>query len=95
VITRLNRYSNNTDWRNGTLDTDWQDYIFQKGSVRDADFSVSGGDDKYNYMFTASNNDTKGIIRSNDLDRNTARLNVSAIQLKIKIRFKLRFSRTV
>ena len=24
---------------------------------------VSGGDDKYNYMFTASNNDTQGIIR--------------------------------
>ena len=95
VITRLNRYSNNTDWRNGTLDTDWQDYIFQKGSVRDADFTVSGGDDKYNYMFTASNNDTKGIIRKNDLDRNTARLNVSANPTeKLKLGLNLGFSRT-
>ena len=30
VITRLNRYSNNTDWQNGVIDTDWQDYIFKK-----------------------------------------------------------------
>jgi TonB-linked SusC/RagA family outer membrane protein len=92
---RLNGYSNNTDWRNGVIDTDWQDYIFQNGSVRDADFSVSGGDDKYNYMFTASNNDTKGIIRSNDLDRNTARLNVSASPTdKLKLGLSLGFSRT-
>jgi hypothetical protein len=95
LCTRLNGYSNNTDWRNGVIDTDWQDYIFQNGSVRDADFSVSGGDDKYNYMFTASNNDTKGIIRSNDLDRNTARLNVSANPTeKLKLGLSLGFSRT-
>ena len=68
---------------------------FQKGSVRDADFSVSGGDDKYNYMFTASNNETKGIIRSNDLDRNTARLNISANPTeKLKLGLNLGFSRT-
>jgi len=95
VERRLDAYSNNTDWRNGVIDTDWQDYIFQNGSVRDADFSVSGGDDKYNYMFTASNNDTKGIIRSNDLDRNTARLNVSASPTdKLKLGLSLGFSRT-
>ena len=95
VERRFDAYSNNTDWRNGVIDTDWQDYIFQNGSVRDADFSVSGGDDKYNYMFTASNNDTKGIIRSNDLDRNTARLNVSASPTdKLKLGLSLGFSRT-
>ena len=95
VITRLNRYSNNTDWQNGVIDTDWQDYIFKKGAVRDADFSVSGGDDKYNYMFTASNNDTQGIIRKNDLDRNTARLNISASPTdKLKLGLNLGFSRT-
>ena len=92
---RLNGYSNNTDWSKGVIDTDWQDYIFQKGSVRDADFTVSGGDDKYNYMFTASNNETKGIIRSNDLDRNTARLNISANPTeKLKLGLSLGFSRT-
>lgn len=95
VERRLNGYSNNTDWRNGAVDTDWQNYIFQNGSVRDADFSISGGDDKYNYMFTASNNDTKGIVRSNDLDRNTARLNISANPTeKLKLGLSLGFSRT-
>jgi hypothetical protein len=63
--------------------------------VRDADFSVSGGDDNYNYMFTASNNDSKGIIRGNDLGRNTARLNVSAkVTDKLKLGMNLGFSRT-
>lgn len=95
VIRRFNRYSNNTDWRNGAIDTDWQKYIFRQGSVRDADFSVSGGDDNYNYMFTASNNDSKGIIRGNDLGRNTARLNVSAkVTDKLKLAMNLGFSRT-
>ncbi|MCL1688663.1 SusC/RagA family TonB-linked outer membrane protein [Elizabethkingia anophelis] len=95
VIRRFNRYSNNTDWRNGAIDTDWQKYIFRQGAVRDADFSVSGGDDNYNYMFTASNNDSKGIIRGNDLGRNTARLNVSAkVTDKLKLGMNLGFSRT-
>ena len=95
VIRRFNRYSNNTDWRNGAIDTNWQKYIFRQGSVRDADFSVSGGDDNYNYMFTASNNDSKGIIRGNDLGRNTARLNVSAkVTDKLKLAMNLGFSRT-
>ncbi|OBS12437.1 SusC/RagA family TonB-linked outer membrane protein [Elizabethkingia miricola] len=95
VIRRFNRYSNNTDWRNGAIDTDWQKYIFRQGSVRDADFSVSGGDDNYNYMFTASNNDSKGIIRGNDLGRNTARLNISAkVTDRLKLGMNLGFSRT-
>lgn len=95
VIRRFNRYSNNTDWRNGAIDTDWQKYIFRQGAVRDIDFSVSGGDDNYNYMFTASNNDSKGIIRGNDLGRNTARLNVSAkVTDKLKLGMNLGFSRT-
>lgn len=95
VIGRLDRYSNNTDWRNGEINTDWHDYIFRTGSVRDADFTVSGGDEKYNYMFTASNNDTEGIIRKNDMDRNTARLNVSAqVTNKLKMGLNLGFSRT-
>lgn len=95
VVRRLNRYSNNTDWNNGVIDTDWQKEIFRTGSVRDADFTVSGGDDKYNYMFTASNNATEGIIRKNDLDRNTARLNVSAnVSEKLKLGLNLGFSRT-
>lgn len=95
VIRRFNRYSNNTDWRNGAIDTDWQKYIFRQGSVRDADFSISGGDDNYNYMFTASNNDSKGIIRGNDLGRNTARLNISAkVTDRLKLGMNLGFSRT-
>ncbi|MFB0909924.1 MAG: TonB-dependent receptor plug domain-containing protein, partial [Flavobacterium sp.] len=32
-----------TDWRNGAVDTNWQDTVFRTGHNTDADFSVSGG----------------------------------------------------
>jgi len=69
--------SGETDWRNREVDTDWQDLAFQDGHVRDADVSMSGGDEKTRYFFSGAYNDTKGIITGNELDRITARANVS------------------
>src|SRR5690606_31434310 len=42
VRSRLDRYSNKSDWQNGAVDTDWQDYIFRSGGNFDGDFTVSG-----------------------------------------------------
>jgi TonB-linked SusC/RagA family outer membrane protein len=68
-----------TDWRNGEVDTDWNDVAFRDGSQTDVDFSVSGGDAKTTYYFGGAYNDTKGIILGNDLDRMTGRANVRHI----------------
>lgn len=95
AVKRLNRYSNNTDWRNGVIDTDWQRLALRTGTISDADFTISGAEDKYNYMFTASHNATEGIVLGNDLERNTARINVSATPVnKLKLGLNLAYSRT-
>jgi TonB-linked SusC/RagA family outer membrane protein len=66
-----------TDWRNGEVDSDWQDTAFQNGLTTDADFSVSGGDEKTKYFLSGAYNNTVGIITSNELERVTARTNLS------------------
>lgn len=66
-----------TDWRNGEVDTDWNDLAFQDGYQTDTNFSVSGADAKTSYFFSGAYNNTTGIIRSNELERVTARTNVS------------------
>ncbi len=66
------------DWRNGQLNnTNWQDLAFQNGSVMDADLSFSGGNDKTSYFFSGAYNKTNGIVRGNNLDRITSRVNVT------------------
>lgn len=77
VESELDFLAQGTDWRNGEVDTDWQDIAFQTGYTTDADFSVSGGDDKTRYFFSGAYNNTTGIIDSNSLERITGRSNLS------------------
>ena len=70
-------YAAGTDWRNLEVNTDWQDQAFRNGFSTDADFSVSGGDTKTKYFFSGAYNNTTGIIVDNDLERITARTNIS------------------
>lgn len=87
--------SSGTDWRSREVDTDWQSLAFQQGHIRDADFSMSGGDEKTSYFFSGSYNDTKGIITGNELDRVTARVNVSHILSdRFNAGMNMSFSRT-
>jgi TonB-linked SusC/RagA family outer membrane protein len=84
-----------TDWRNGEVDSDWQDTAFQNGLTTDADFSVSGGDEKTKYFFAGAYNNTKGIIVSNELERVTARTNLShQVSDKFTAGMNLSFSRS-
>ncbi len=73
----LDTYSAGTDWRNGEVDTDWQGLAFQEGYLTDADLSISGGSDKTTYFLSGAYNATQGIIRGNNLDRLTSRINVT------------------
>ena len=84
-----------TDWRNREIDTDWQDEIFRTGYTQNADFSASGGDERTSYFFSGAYNDTEGIIRGNNLDRITARANVShQFSDKFNAGMNVSFSRT-
>ncbi len=94
VEERLDRYSNNT-WREGTYDTDWEELALVKGYTRDADFSISGGDVKTTYFFSGAYNDTKGIVRGNELNRISSRLNIThKLTDKFSAGMNLSFSRT-
>ncbi|RXG24787.1 SusC/RagA family TonB-linked outer membrane protein [Leeuwenhoekiella aequorea] len=87
--------ANGTDWRNGAVDTDWQDLAFQNGSVSDADFSMSGGSAKTSIFFAGSLNETKGIIKGNALRRFNGRTNINhKFSDRFNIGMNLSYSRT-
>lgn len=96
VERELEFLSQGTDWRNGEVNTDWQKEAIKTGYTTDADFSVSGGDDKTKYYFSGAYNNTIGIVDSNNLERITARTNVSH---KVSDRFtagmNIGFSRSI
>lgn len=60
--------------------TDWQNEIFKAAPITSHDFTVSGGSDKINYAFSASDLYQQGIIGAtkSDFKRNTARLSLGA-----------------
>jgi TonB-linked SusC/RagA family outer membrane protein len=85
----------NPDWRNGTVDTDWQDEAFQSGFTTDADFTTSGGDAKTKYLMTGAYNKTQGIVFGNNLERLTGRINLSHKALdKLTLGMNLGYSRS-
>ncbi|MBE8726672.1 SusC/RagA family TonB-linked outer membrane protein [Flavobacterium hungaricum] len=96
VEDELEFLSQGTDWRNGEIDTNWQDIALKTGYTTDADFSLSGGDSKTKYFFSGAYNNTVGIVDSNSLERITGRTNLSH---KVSDRFtagmNLGFSRSL
>jgi len=58
------------------VNTNWQDYVFQNGSIQNYDLSIGGGTDRTTFYVDGSYNDTKGIIIKNELNRFTLRLNL-------------------
>lgn len=56
--------------------TDWIDEISRTGIMQNHNVSLSGGTDKTNYLTSISYMNQKGIIRNNDAERFTARLNL-------------------
>ena len=63
-------------WREGTVNTDWQDLIFVDGAVSDLNLNISGGSEKTQFFMSLGHNRTDGIIRGNDLERYNFRANV-------------------
>ncbi|MFK5981670.1 MAG: TonB-dependent receptor [Flavobacteriaceae bacterium] len=68
---------NISDWRNGNIDTNWQNEALVDGSISELSFSMSGGDDKSSYFMSLGSNNTDGIVRGNSLERYNFRLNAS------------------
>lgn len=69
-------YANGLDWRNGEVDTDWQELALVDGSVQDFGVSVSGGSEKTRFYMSTAYNNTDGIVRGNELERYSFRTNI-------------------
>jgi TonB-linked SusC/RagA family outer membrane protein len=62
----------NTPWQ---YDTDWQDAVFQNGSIQDHNFSVAGGTDNASYLLGAGYFEQEGTIINTGFERFSFRAN--------------------
>jgi len=62
-------------WDQG-YDTDWQKEAFQKGSLNRINVSGSGGNENTTYYAGMSYDNTRGILRGNDMTKLSGRLNL-------------------
>lgn len=76
----LNQLSNNS--------TDWQDAIFQKAPLINAQLSMSGGDEKSKYYLSGGWFSQEGIVRNTGYERGNLRFNFDR-QLSKKFKFGL------
>jgi TonB-linked SusC/RagA family outer membrane protein len=60
-----------------STNTDWYDAISRTGIAQSYDFSVSNGTDKGSYLFSLAYYDNKGIVKTTEYKRISARMNSS------------------
>ena len=94
---RLYRYSGFRDDYLTPVDrTDWQDEALRTGSVKNANLSFSGGNDKVRYFASGNWSDNTGILISNDMEKMGGRLNLDFDATKrLKVGVNLNLSRTL
>jgi TonB-linked SusC/RagA family outer membrane protein len=61
-----------------TVNTNWQDAVFQTGAIQDHNLQVSGGTASANYLLSAGYLDQKGTIVTTDFRRYSLRMNSTA-----------------
>ena len=73
--------------------SDWGSLIFQDGTLRNVDLSISGGTRDLKYMVSANNFLQEGVVRKSDFKRSTARVNLEYNPLrKLKMGTNILFS---
>ncbi|WP_375417075.1 SusC/RagA family TonB-linked outer membrane protein [uncultured Hymenobacter sp.] len=77
IAARLKDYAGGVDVNaNYTVNTDWQDQIFQTSTFSQYDLNASGGTDKTKFFVSGQYSNQEGILRGNKLERIASRLNV-------------------
>ncbi len=69
---------NTTPFPTGTADTDWQDQIFDNGSIQNHQLSFSGGTDKIGYYASGNYFNQDGIVVNSGFERATFLANLDA-----------------
>ena len=94
---RLKRYSAGTDdYKTGAINTDWQREVLQRAPTSQYSVAASGGDDKTRFYLSGNYTNQLGIIRSNQFERMSARVNVDhRANTKLTMGLNLNLSRSV
>ncbi len=67
------------------INTNWDDYIFKKGSTISHQLSASGGNEKTTFYTSLSYFDQQGVVLNTGLKRYNGRLNVSHKENNVKL----------
>ena len=95
VRSRFNTISNNSDWELGEVETDWNEEVFQQGNLTKLGFSASSGKENTQLYFSTNWYDQVGILRNNDMNRLSLRLNLNQkLNNKVSLGMNTMFSRT-
>jgi TonB-dependent starch-binding outer membrane protein SusC len=70
---------------NPTVNTDWQDQVFQTGNAQDYNLTVSGGSSTGNFLISGSYYKNHGVLIANDFERASIRINTEARKGRLTI----------
>jgi TonB-linked SusC/RagA family outer membrane protein len=77
ALGRLDRYSANTDWASGEVNTNWEDLAYNDESITTKyDLSASGGTENTRFFISGGYTEQDGILIGNGLERLSARINL-------------------
>jgi TonB-dependent starch-binding outer membrane protein SusC len=81
----------------GGANTDWQEEVTRQAITKNHNLSLSGGADKISYFASLGMQDQEGIIRTSNMKRYNARINVTqkAIQDRLTVDLNLTASNTI
>ncbi len=65
------------DANGNMVDTDWYDLIYRNALSQNHDISISGGNDKTAYYFSAGLSNQDGFLQANSFDRKSGRFNIN------------------
>ena len=90
-------YGFNQAFPDSTVNSDWQDEVFQTGFSQNHDLSFSGGTDISNFRASVNYFNQDGIIKSSYLKKYTGRINAHhlAINEKLSLEFNLAAGKTI
>ncbi|MCK9208644.1 MAG: SusC/RagA family TonB-linked outer membrane protein, partial [Salinivirgaceae bacterium] len=73
--------------------TNWEDEIYQKGTLQNYNISVNGGDERALYAFSLGYTGIKGIVQSTDLKRLNTRFNADfSLSKKVSMAMNIGFT---
>ena len=74
---RLDRYAGHTNWRDGTVDTNWQELAFNPDAgITNVNFSANGGNESTRFYLSTAYDKQEGILIRNSFERISGRLNL-------------------